>query len=113
MTYPMRWVARLLIIVLASFYAVLIGLALLSDRLIFQAQPSSCTDESLSDSVTGAHDGRLMHIMSGDQRITAIYLSNPEAKAQVTVFARQRRGSRQRSCVLADVPAGRLLCVRL
>ena len=75
----MKWFVRVLIIVLGSFYAVLIGLALLSDRLIFQPQASSYTDEILSASVT-REGGRLMHIMSGDQRITAVYLPNPDAK---------------------------------
>jgi abhydrolase domain-containing protein 17 len=75
----MKWFIRVLIVVLGSFYAVLIGLALLSDRLIFQPQPSSYNDESLSVSVS-REGGRLMHIMSGDQRITAVYLPNPEAK---------------------------------
>jgi fermentation-respiration switch protein FrsA (DUF1100 family) len=76
----MRWFARVLIVSLASFYAVLIGLALLSDRLIFQPQPSSYTDESLSSTLTRAHNGQLIHVISGDQRITALYLSNPNAK---------------------------------
>ena len=75
----MRWIARVLLVVLGSFYALLIGLALLSDRLIFQPQPSSYTDESLNNSVA-RENGRLMHIMSGDQRITAVYLPNPNAK---------------------------------
>lgn len=69
----------MLLVVLGSFYALLIGLALLSDRLIFQPQPSSYTDESLNNSVA-RENGRLMHIMSGDQRITAVYLPNPNAK---------------------------------
>jgi fermentation-respiration switch protein FrsA (DUF1100 family) len=76
----MRRIARLLVVTLASFYAVLIGLASMSDRLIFQPQPSTYTDDSLSDTLTRAHAGRLMHLMSGDQRITAIYLPNPDAK---------------------------------
>lgn len=75
----MRWFARVLIVVLGSLYVVLIGLALLSDRLIFQPQSSSYTDESLSASVT-REGGRFMHIMSGGQRITAVYLPNPDAK---------------------------------
>ena len=75
----MRWLIRVLIVVLGSFYAVLIGLALLSDRLIFQPQPSTYTDESLSSTVQ-RDGGRLMHLMSGDQRITAVYLPNPAAK---------------------------------
>ena len=74
----MRWIARLLIVILGSFYAVLIGLALFSDRLIFQAQPSSYTDENLS-ATASRENGRLMHVMSGDQRITAVYLPNPQA----------------------------------
>jgi fermentation-respiration switch protein FrsA (DUF1100 family) len=80
MSQPMKWYARVLIVVLVSLYVVLIGLALLSDRLIFQAQPSSYTDDSLSESLARAHSGHLMHVMSGDQRITAIYLPNPDAK---------------------------------
>src|SRR5689334_8304960 len=78
MTHPMKWMARVLVVILGSLYAVLIGLALLSDRLIFQPQQSSYTDENLSNMVA-REDGRLMHIMSGDQRITAVYLPNPAA----------------------------------
>jgi fermentation-respiration switch protein FrsA (DUF1100 family) len=74
----MRWIARVLAVLLGSFYAVLIGLALFSDRMIFQPQPSSYTDESLSQSVARA-DGKLVHVMSGRQRITAIYLADPNA----------------------------------
>ena len=75
----MKLLIRVLIVVLGSFYAVLIGLALLSDRLIFQPQPSTYTDESLSGSAQ-REGGRLMHVMSGDQRITAVYLPNANAK---------------------------------
>src|SRR3954451_2694272 len=79
MTHPMRWTARVLIIILGSFYAVLIGLALLSDRMIFQPQPSSYSDESLGNSVA-REGGQLMHLISGDQRITAVYLPNSASK---------------------------------
>jgi len=75
----MRWIVRVLILVVGSFYAVLIGLALLSDRLIFQPQPSSYTNDSLS-ALAQREGGRLIHVMSGDQRITAVYLPNSDAK---------------------------------
>lgn len=75
----MKWLIRMLIVVLGSSFAVLIGLALLSDRLIFQPQASTYTDDSLNSTVQ-REGGRLMHIISGDQRITAIYLPNPAAK---------------------------------
>ncbi len=77
----MRWIARLLIVIVGSFYAVLIGLALLSDRLIFQPQPASYTDESLRNTLSRASQpGKLIHIFSGDQRLTAVYLPNSTAK---------------------------------
>src|SRR5512140_350061 len=77
----MKWILKRMLVVLVALYAVLILLAFYSDRLIFQPQPATYTDESLSDSVHRlSESGRLMHIVSGGERITAIYLPNAQAK---------------------------------
>jgi abhydrolase domain-containing protein 17 len=70
-----------MLVVVVALYVVLILLALFSDRLIFQPQPATYSDQSLSDSVVRLHEpGRLVHIVSGGERITAIYLPNSQAK---------------------------------
>ena len=75
-----RRIVHLLITTLVGFYVVLVGLALFSDRLIFQPQRATYNDENLSRTLARAHQGQLIHVMSAEQRITAIYLPNVEAE---------------------------------
>jgi fermentation-respiration switch protein FrsA (DUF1100 family) len=77
----MRWTRKVLIVVVGSLYAVLIGLALVSDRLIFQPQPASYADQEQSQFLHQLNPpGQLVKIRSGDQQITGLSLPNPQAK---------------------------------
>jgi hypothetical protein len=81
MRIALRWLLRLLLVVAVAGYISLIVLALTSDSIIFQPQPSSYTDASLN--ATLAHispPGQLLHLDSGGQKITALYLPNPNAR---------------------------------
>ena len=81
MARALKWIAKRMLVALVALYSVLILLALFSDRLIFQPQPATYDDQSLSDTATRLRDpGRLMHIISGAERITAIYLPNDNAR---------------------------------
>lgn len=70
-----RVMDRILLIVLA-LYAVLIPLAIFSDRLIFQAPSSSYTDAMLRLQPAV----QVVKLKSGDKTITAAYLPNPNAR---------------------------------
>jgi fermentation-respiration switch protein FrsA (DUF1100 family) len=74
----MKRATRLLIVAVVFIYGALVLLALFSDHLIFQPPPLSYSDNDLS----GARlDGvRSVHLASGDQRISAVFLPNSEAK---------------------------------
>jgi pimeloyl-ACP methyl ester carboxylesterase len=63
---------RLLIVLPLALYIALFVLALFSDRIIFQPQPSSYRDAGLGRQV--------VKLRSGDKTITAVYLPNPTAK---------------------------------
>jgi len=77
----LRWLARILLIVVVSAYISLIVLALTSDSIIFQPQPSSYTDASLTTALARfSPPGQLLHLSSENQRITALYLPNPNAR---------------------------------
>ena len=66
---------------LAGIYLCLIVLALASDSLLFQPQPSSYTDESLGAALSMySPPGQVIHLHSGGQTITAFYLPNPNAR---------------------------------
>src|SRR3954470_11214171 len=81
MSKALKWIAKRMLVVVVALYAVLVLLALFSDRLIFQPQPATYDDQDLSDSVSRLREpGRLMHIISGGERITAIYLPNSQSK---------------------------------
>jgi len=77
----LKWLGRILLIVVAAGYIALVVLALTSDSIIFQPQPSSYTDASLGVSLARySPRGQLLHIKSGAQTITAFYLPNPNAR---------------------------------
>jgi fermentation-respiration switch protein FrsA (DUF1100 family) len=76
-----KWIAKRMLVLVIALYAVLILLAIFSDRLIFQPQPSSYTDQSLAQELQRlVPPGELVKIKSGDQQITALYLPNQAAK---------------------------------
>jgi fermentation-respiration switch protein FrsA (DUF1100 family) len=76
----MKWIAKRMLVVVVGLYIALIVLALVSDQLIFQPQPSSYTDEGLSQTLKRLPEpGRFMHIISGGERISAFYLPNSRA----------------------------------
>jgi hypothetical protein len=76
-----RRLARFSLIVLIGAYISLIVLALTSDSIIFQPQPSSYTDASLSAALGRlSPPGQFLHLDSGGQKITALYLPNPDAR---------------------------------
>jgi hypothetical protein len=71
----------MLLVVAVGAYISLIVLALISDSIIFQPQPPTYTDASLG--VTAARQappGQLLRLDSGGQKITALYLPNPNAR---------------------------------
>lgn len=77
----LKRLGRFLLIVVVSAYVSLIVLALTSDSIIFQPKPSSYTDASLSAALAGqSPPGQLLHLRSGAQTITALYLPNPQAR---------------------------------
>jgi len=70
------------LIVLVVCYGLLITGALLSDRVIFQPQRSTYTDTDLiqhAGRVINPSPAQLIKLQSGDHRITALYVPNPEA----------------------------------
>ncbi len=74
-------IGRMLLIVIAAAYIALIVLALSSDLIIFQPQPSSYTDPGLAAAVARlSRSGQLLHLRSGEQTITAFYLPNQNAR---------------------------------
>lgn len=77
----LKWLARTLLMVVVGAYISLIVLALTSDSIIFQPQPSSYSDATLDTALARfSPPGRLLHLSSGDQKITALYLPNPNAR---------------------------------
>src|SRR5690242_1070427 len=85
MTSRMKWLLKRVLVIVLGFYIVLIVLAMFSDRLIFQPQPSTYTDQSLSENVSRmTSPGRLVHLISDGNRISAIYL--PSGSAQFTLL---------------------------
>jgi fermentation-respiration switch protein FrsA (DUF1100 family) len=77
----MKWIAKRMLVLAVALYTVLMLLALFSDRLIFQPQPSSYTDEGSAAVLRQlVPPGQAVHLKSGDQQITAVYLPNPTAK---------------------------------
>lgn len=77
----LTWLLRALAIIVVGAYMSLIVLALFSDSIIFQSQPSSYTNENLSDVLAKlSPPGHLLHLASGNQQITALYLPNPNAR---------------------------------
>ena len=77
----LRWLLGFAAVVVAALYISLIVLALKSDSIIFQPQPSSYTDASLSATLARlSPPGQVIHLESGDQTITASYLPNPKAR---------------------------------
>ncbi len=72
---------RVLLTIIVGVYIALIVLALSSDSIIFQPQPSSYTDASLTTSLAKSFPaGQVLHLASGGQKITTIYLPNPDAR---------------------------------
>jgi fermentation-respiration switch protein FrsA (DUF1100 family) len=76
---------RLLIVLPLAICVALVVLALLSDRVIFQPQPSSYRDAELS-----AAGAQLIKLRSaapgvGEQTITAVHLPNPQARFTLLV----------------------------
>lgn len=81
----MKWLLKRMVVVFVSLYIALIVLALFSDRLIFQPQPSTYTDQSLAMTVSHMNvPGQVFHLVSGSERISAVYL--PNAEAQFTIL---------------------------
>jgi hypothetical protein len=77
----LKWLLRLLLVLVAAGYISLIVLALTSDSIIFQPQPSSYTDAALSATLARTSPaGQLIHLDSDGQKITAFYLPNPNAR---------------------------------
>ncbi|HWR15090.1 MAG TPA: alpha/beta hydrolase [Terriglobales bacterium] len=77
----MKRVLTVVLVLICTLYAALVGLALISDRLIFQPQPSSYADEGLSANLSRLPEpGHFMHIISGGERISALYLPNSKAR---------------------------------
>src|SRR5690349_21278305 len=72
----LRAVVDKVLLVVVALYAVLIGLAIFSDRLIFQAQPSTYTDAMLRLQPST----QVVKLKSGDKTITAAYLPHPDAR---------------------------------
>jgi hypothetical protein len=67
--------------VAAAGYIALIVLAFGSDSIIFQPQPPTYTDASLASSAGRlSPPAQLLHLTSGNQKITALYLPNPNAR---------------------------------
>lgn len=81
----MKWLLKRMVVVFVSLYIALIVLALFSDRLIFQPQPSTYTDQSLAMTVSRMNvPGQVFHLVSDSERISAVYL--PNAEAQFTIL---------------------------
>ena len=77
----LRWLVGFVAVVIAALYIALVVLALKSDSIIFQPQPSSYTDASLGTTLTRHKPpGQLVHLKSGDQTISAFYLPNPKGR---------------------------------
>jgi len=77
----LRRLAATLLVLLCAGYISLIVLAFSSDSIIFQAQPASYTDASLTAVLARRPiPGRLIHLNSGEQTVTAFYLPNPNAR---------------------------------
>ncbi len=74
----MRRILRFILLLLVVGYVGLMALALLSERIIFQPQPSSYRFAQLS--LTGIRDVRAVMLGSGDAQIAAVYLPNPAAQ---------------------------------
>ena len=69
------------LIVAVAGYIALVVLALTSDSIIFQPQPSSYADQGLrAVLVRISPSGQVLHLRSGSQTITAFYLPNPNAR---------------------------------
>jgi len=71
-------VLQLLLLFVAVAYIALVGLAMISDRLIFQPQPSSYRQTDLT--TPGIADVHPVTLQSGDKRITAVHLPNKSAR---------------------------------
>jgi fermentation-respiration switch protein FrsA (DUF1100 family) len=70
-----------MLVVLVALYVVLVVLALFSDRLIFQPQPSIYTDKGLKATVTRMNPpGELIRLKSDREQVSAVYLPNSDAK---------------------------------
>ncbi len=81
MAHRMKWLLKRMLVVLAALYVALIILALFSDRLIFQPQPSTYTDQSLAATASRMNPpGKFIHLIVGGERISAVYLPNPDAQ---------------------------------
>jgi len=77
----LKWLARILLIIAAGAYISLIVLALTSNSIIFQPQPSSYSSVALAASLAKlAPPGQLLQLNSGSEKITALYLPNPRAR---------------------------------
>jgi abhydrolase domain-containing protein 17 len=72
----LRAVLDKMLVIAIGLYLVLIALAIFSDRLIFQPQPSTYTDDMLRLQP----NTQLIKIKSGDKTITAAYLPNANAR---------------------------------
>ena len=77
----LKTLGRWLLTILIGAYICLILLALVSDSLIFQPQPSTYTDKGLEAMLARLpQPGQLVQLPSGGQEITAVYLRNPNAR---------------------------------
>lgn len=76
MNRTLRRVLDKVLLIVIAFYGVLIALAFFSDRLIFQPQPSSYTDQALRLQ----ENVQVLKLRSGDKMITAAYLPNQSAR---------------------------------
>lgn len=88
----LRRAVNLLLTLVIGFYVVLIALAIISERLIFQPSLSSYTDADLLTSARGLGlpDARVVHFESRSynagkkqthpETVTAVYLPNPDAR---------------------------------
>ena len=77
----LRWLLGFVPVVFGALYISLVVLAVKSDSIIFQPQPSSYTDAALSAMLARSNPaGRVVHLKSGGTTIAAFYLPNPQAR---------------------------------
>jgi len=77
----LRWLLGFVPVVFGALYISLVVIAVKSDSIIFQPQPSSYTDAALSAMLARSNPaGRVVHLKSGGATIAAFYLPNPQAR---------------------------------